>query len=239
MPTWFDKLHGAADRPEIATYKALRAASKSWFEKIMRHPATKNFEIVKAAKKLTLAVEGRTIIFEDETETAVLMDYYLFDYRPVDKSVAESCLFAPDQLTPLEADLHLANLASRTSLFEAVAVHDHEPKILLRDRLNKDAPDLWLTDLGLSDSFRRIGGKVLLFTRVISLHGLHITGGSSFVFEPKREFALVDGYSRAMWSVPARHRDHRRTSYFLGLNRRFGLAQALADVVPSAPSAAT
>ena len=235
MPARFERLRRGADSPDIATYRALRAAGKSWFAKIMRHPANKRFDIVKAAKKLMLSVQGRTIVFEDETDSAILADYYLFDYRPAGKSLAETCEFPPGELTPLEAEVHEAKLASHTSLFEVAALHDEGPKILLRDRLNKDTPELWLTDLALSESFRRNGARVLMFTRIVSLHGVHMTGGFAVTFDPKYELALVDGYRREMWSVPLPLQAHRRTIYFLRLGRKFGHPSAYADVVPPAP----
>lgn len=219
--------------PEIATYKAIRAAAKSWFPKVMRLPADKRFDIVKAARKLGLPVDGRTLMFDGDGDIAVLTDYHLLDFRPEGKSLAESCLFALGELTALEADWHRAFLASRTSLFAVTHVHSDEPKILLRDCLDKKAPELWLTDLGLSDTVRRFGSKLVMFTRVISLHGLNMTGGYSFIFEPKHEFALVDGYRRAMWSVPSAKHDQRRTAYFLDLHRKFGVEQVYTDVVPS------
>lgn len=143
MPSWLDKLSGAAGSSVTAIYQTVRAASKSWFPKIMAHPSSKPYNIVKAARKLTLPVEDRTIIFEGETEQALLMDFYLFDYRPDGKSVAEVCALAPGALTPDEEEFHRAALASRTSLFEAVAAHGREPQILLRDLLNPDAPEFW------------------------------------------------------------------------------------------------
>lgn len=237
MPSWLDKLRGAADSPETAAYKAARAASKSWFPKVMQHPASKPFDIVKAARKLTLPLEGRTIVFEGETEQALLMDFYLVDYRPDGKSIIECCTFAPGELTPGEEAFHHAMLSSRTSLFEAVAAHDREPKILLRDRLNPDAPEFSLLDIGLAGSVRSLG-KILLFTRVISLHALHMTGGFSFVFDPRHAEVLVAGYHREMWSAPAPHRNHRRTIFFLAQHRKHGLEQAYADVVPPASGSA-
>lgn len=232
MPSWFDKLRGVTDSPDTAAYKTARAASKSWFTKIMAHPASKPFNIVKAARKLTLPVEDRTIIFEGETEQALLMDFYLLDYRPEGTSVLESCAFAAGELTPNEAEAHQAMAASRTSLFEAVAVHEREPKIRLRDRLDPATPDLWLTDLGLAASLARLG-NTLLFTRVISLRGLHMTGGFSFVFEVKHESVLIDGYRREIWSTPAAHRNHRRTIFFLDRHRHYGLESTYADPVPT------
>lgn len=233
MPEWFNKLGRPADSPDVADYRAIRAAPKIWFSKITAHPGAKPFDITKAGRKLGLSTDAGPIIFDGESEMAVLTDYFLFDFRPKQQSVAESCVFAPGELAPLEAEFHRANLASRTSLFEVTHVHDHEPRILLRDRLTPTPSELWLTDLSLSDTFRRFGGRLLLFTRVVSLHGLHITGGFSFVFDPKHESALVEGYRRDMWSVPEPLRTRRRTGYFLALNRKYGLPQDYADVVPS------
>lgn len=233
MLPWLDKLRGTAGSSLTADYQTVRAASKSWFPKIMAHPASQPFNMIKAARKLTLPVEDRTIIFEGETEQALLMDFYLFDYRPDGKSVAEVCAFAPGVLTPDEEEFHRAALASRTSLFEAVAAHEREPQILLRDLLAPEAPEFWLTDIGLSDSLRRLG-KMLFFTRVISLRGLHMTGGFNFVFEAKHGPALIDAYRRETWSAPAAHRNNRRTIFFLDWHRRHGLESAYADPTPPA-----
>lgn len=199
----------------------------------MKHPASKEFDIVRAAKALTLSIQDRTMVFEDESEQAVLMDYYLVDFRPKGKSLVESCPFASGELPPGESGYHQAMLESSTSLFEVSAVHEHEPKALLRDCLNKGAQELWLTDLGLSDSFHRLGGRVLLYTRIVAVNGLNMTGGFSFVFDPKHADTLIDGYGRAMWSVPAAKQASRRTGHFLAHQRRFGLPQVYADVVPS------
>ncbi|MDO8538845.1 MAG: hypothetical protein Q7S40_00280 [Opitutaceae bacterium] len=236
MPSSFERSR-ASESPEVATYRALRAAGSSWVKKIMRHPATKRFDVIKAAKKLTVSVDGRTLVFEDETESSVLMDYFLFDYRPEGKSVVESCVFAPGEFTRLEADLHQAKMQSRTSLFEVVAVHEREPKLILRDRLVKGVPDIDLIDVGFSETVRRSDARRLLFIRLISVHGLHMTSGFSFTFDPRHEFALIDEYRRALWSAPAQHQAHRRMVYYLGLKRRIGLPQAYADVVPSVPLA--
>ncbi len=233
MPSWFDKLFSRKDSADTTLYRAVRSASNSWFPKVMAHPVSTSFEIVRAAKALKLTVEDRTIVFEDESEQAVLMDYYLVDFRPQGRSLLESCTFAPGKLSALETAYHEAMLTSYGSLFEVSAVHDHEPKALLRDRLNKQAQEFWLTDIGLSDSFRRLGNQTVLYTRIVTLQGLHITGGYSFGFDPKHTASLLEGYERALWSVPAAKRSGRRTGHFLAQQRRFGLPQAYADVVPS------
>jgi hypothetical protein len=235
MPISFLQPTGGADHPDVATYKSLRTAGETWIAKIMRQAESLGFDVLGAAKKLALTFEGKTLVFEDETEQPALVDYYLFDYRPNGKSLVESCVFAPGELTPLESEIHRANLASGTSLYEVAEVHAQQPKFLLRDRLNP-ASDLWLIDLNLSATFRRFDRKVFMFTRVVTHGEIHCTSGYSFIFEEKVGHALAEEYRRATWSVPAPLRDRRRIGWFLHRNRQHGLPQAGADVVPhSAP----
>lgn len=219
------------DTPDVATYKAIRAAGKTWVDKVLSNPATRPFDIPAAARKIGLSIVDRTIAFDDENEPAILMDYFLFDFKPQGKSVAETCLFAPGEFTPLEAELHQANCESRTSLFAVARVHPNEPKILLRDRLTPTAPELWLIDLALSESFRNARSQAFLYTRVVSLRGVHLTSGFSFVYDLKHESMLIDGYCRAMWSVREALRDQRRTRYFFALNRKIGQPQAYEDIL--------
>ena len=202
----------------------------------MRQAEALGFDLVSAATKLSLSVQQKTLIFENETEQPALVDFYLFDYRPKGKSLAESCAFAPGDLTPLESAIHRENLASHTSLFEVREVHPEQPCILLRDRLNPTAPERWLTDFSLSATFRRMDRKVFMFTRTIAHQSIHHTGGFSFIFDEKVGHALAEEYRRATWSVPTPLRDRRRTGWFLHHNRQHGLPQAGAAVVsPTAP----
>ncbi|HEX9781492.1 MAG TPA: hypothetical protein VGA56_02025 [Opitutaceae bacterium] len=216
--------------PDVAAYKEARAAGKSWSVKILKHPATERFDLVKAAGKLGVdIVDGRTVVFDDPNEIDVLTDFFLHEFRIDRQTPVEACTFAPGELAPLEAQIHQAHLDSRTSLFEVVATHDHKPQLLLRDRLTADAPELWLTDFGLSQSFHRIG-PAFVFTRVVCACDLHMTGGFGFVFNPRHESALIEGYRRAMWSGSAATRSTRRMRFFFGLSRKIGQQVALEDV---------
>ena len=66
----------------IDDYKRLRAASQVLVSKLRDAVPPFEFDIVKAAKKLTIPTQGRTLIFDEgETETAALMDFYLHEFR--------------------------------------------------------------------------------------------------------------------------------------------------------------
>jgi hypothetical protein len=228
-------LHSASADGDLNTYKAIRAASKTWFEKIMRHPARPHFDMVKAARNVGIDVEGNTIIFEDECESAVLMDNLLCDYRPGQNSLVESCVFEAGALAPLEAGWHQALVASRTSLFAVTEINFAASQILLRDLLLPAAPDFWITDIGFAQSFHHNKIKPLVFTRVVSLRDIHLTGGFSFLFEAKHQDKLVEGYHEAFGMTTPAQAERRRTRHFLRQNRQLGEPQAYADVAP--PSA--
>jgi hypothetical protein len=155
MPAFFSGRFSS--NHSLADYRALRSAGKVWSAKLLTHPAAQAFGILKAARKLGLAVPDRTIVFDDQSEMDALYDFYLYDFRPAGKNIVESCTFAEGELDPIEAEFHQAALAARSSCFEVVTVHESEPKTLLRDRLDPTAPELWLTDLGFAASFRRLG----------------------------------------------------------------------------------
>lgn len=82
MTSSFAKLSSSSESPDVATYKAIRVASQRWFKKIMLHPAARRFDPVKAAKRVGISVQNGALIFDEENDSAVLMDYLLIDYRP-------------------------------------------------------------------------------------------------------------------------------------------------------------
>ena len=214
---------------EIITYRAIRDAGRSWFPKVMDQPAIAAADLTKAAQQVGLPVKNHTIIFEDqELEGAMLMDFFLFDYRPKGKTPSEACVFAEGELEPLEAEFHRAGTTGHLSLFEIDSVHEQLPRIRLCDLLYPHRPHLWLTDINLSASFRQLG-PALLFTRILSLRDLNLTGGSSLPFAIDRKSALLDGYKRAMWSIPRAKQAQRLTPYFYAQYLRYGLPQAFGE----------
>ena len=158
----------------------------------------------------------------------MLMDHYLFDFRPKQKTPAEACVFAEGKLDPLEAEFHRAGISGHLSLFEIDSVHEHLPRLHLRDLLFPDRPDLWLTDINLSASFRHLG-PALFFTRVLSLRDLNLTGGFSLAFDLSRKTALLDGYQRAMWSTPRDKQTQHRARHFYAQYLRYGLPQLFGE----------
>jgi len=121
-------------QPEsVKRYKHLRAAGKELIHKLHDTISRDDFDIFKAAKKLTLPVQGRTFIFEQgETDTTALMDFLLLDFRaggrrPVDCCDPEAAGFSEDEKALLEAFR-----SARSSLFEVVSVDSKFACVRLR-----------------------------------------------------------------------------------------------------------
>jgi hypothetical protein len=106
-----------------------------------------------------------------------------------------------------------------------------QPQLRLRDLLAPDQPDVWLTDLGLSDSMRRYDSKLALFCRLITVRDFVMTSGFSFGFEPERVPGILQAYRQKMKKVPPDALPEARFVFFFQKHRQCGLDQAYQDVV--------
>ena len=81
---------------------------------------------VKVAKKLTIPVQGRTIIFDDEDlDLAVFMDFLFHEFRVGGRRPIDCCDAGQMGRSPDERNLLEAHRVARTSLFEVI---DCDPK---------------------------------------------------------------------------------------------------------------
>lgn len=214
----------------IKDYQRLRKTGPGLIKKINAATLPIGIDPIKVAKKLTIPVEGRTIIFEDEeTEGAAFMDFLLHESRHGGRRVIEHC--DPDRmnLSPDERDLLEAHKVSRTSLFEVPACDSTTGRLTLRDLLEPERPDVLLSDLSLS-SCPEVAGRVLLFIRVIECQGIQMTSGMFFSFSAVHRETLLAGYQSRMKTVSPSDRSERRMIFFFQQHRTHGAAQAFADV---------
>ena len=189
-----------------------------------------DFDIIKAAKKMTLPIAEQTLIFDGETDQNALLDFYVCEYRRGGKTKVEACESQATNLSPLQAEQLRALRASSTSLFEAHSVIAVRHQIILRDLLEPERPDFPLTDMGLSATVNRYNARILLFTRIISLYGFHMTSGFSFGFSPTHGPMLVAGYHERMKTVLPQDRAERRFVFFYQMHQKYGQEQEYQDV---------
>src|SRR5256885_16881091 len=91
------------------------------------------YDIIRAAKKLTIPIQDRTLIFDGETDTTALADFYLHEMRFGGKRIGDVLADSGAELTPDELDLLAAHRHSRCSLFAIISAGSVAWPIQLRD----------------------------------------------------------------------------------------------------------
>jgi hypothetical protein len=201
-----DRLKSALDcctqtPPHIERYRQLRATGKRLISKLYAAARGALYDSVKAAKKLTMPVYGRTIVFDGETDMNALADFFLHEMRFGGKRIADVLAESGVDLPPDERQLLAAHRASRCSLFQVIGVNPSACQLSLRDVLEPGPSDVVLTDISLSNCGAVTPGS-LIFTRIVHCDGFYISAGFFFGFRASQRVALLNAY-QAMATVPA------------------------------------
>lgn len=216
--------------PSLARYRDVRAAGQSMATKVIKAGESLQFDIFKAARALGLPTPGRVLVFDGEADMAALWDFYLAEFRVQGRTLVDRCDSASADLTPPEAAHLEAFRRGRTSLFLAVRVLPRECQVVLRDVLEPQQPEVFLTDINLSQSFQRIGGQALLFFRVLAVEGISMSSGMFLLFRPDYLDRLVQSFHQKMKKVVPADWSERKYVFFYEKYRQFGERQAYADV---------
>lgn len=215
----------------MTLYQEIRAAGKAVQTKALEATKHLDFNPLRIAKKMTLPLSGRTLLFDGEAAQNAFFDFWFHEYRVNGKSLVESVDPVAAGLSPLEAEVLAAHCRSSTSYFEVEAVLPGERQIRLRDLLNPDAPQLLLTDYGLSDSVSRLGAGLALFCRLVEVRGVSMTSGFSFGFQSERSPGILQAYRQKMKRVSAAELPPARFVFFFNKYRQFGEEQEFRDAV--------
>jgi hypothetical protein len=217
-------------QPDLERYRQLRAAGKRLISKMYDVAKGPEFDIGKAAKKLTIRVVERTLVFDGETDTAALADFYLNEMRFGGKRILDVLAESGTALTADERELLAAHRNARSSLSATIGADPVACQIQLRDLLEPSAPDVTLTDIGLSQSAAAAPG-VLLFTRVLSCEDCDMAAGLFFGFPAAQRIHLLNAYAARMATVAEKEWSQRTYVFFYQKHREFGLEQAYQNVV--------
>ncbi len=217
--------------PKSPTYPELRAAGKSMFEKVIAcAKPSSGFEFPQAARALGLPTPGNVLVFDGEEDIAALSDFFLAEFRVHGRTLVETCDPAAAALNARESEHLDAFCRSRTSLFETCRVRPAEDQVVLRDLLEPEQPEIFLTDIHLCESLQRMGGQMLLFLRLLEVHEIIMSSGLFFVFDPAHRERLLQSFRHKMKKVAPADRKERKFAFFYQKHREFGEEQAYADV---------
>jgi len=215
----------------MTPYQEIRAASKAMVGKVLDATPHLDFKPLRMAKRLTLPVAGRTLVFDGEAAQNAFFDFWLHEYRVNGKSLVESVDPVAAGLEPLEIEVLEAHRQARTSFFATETVLPESHQIRLQDLLEPDRPETLLTDMGLSDSMQRIGTQLALFCRRLVVRGLAMTTGFSFGFERQFVPGILQAYRQRMKKVAPSDLSEARFVFFFQKHRQKGVEQEYQDVV--------
>ncbi|HWI57696.1 MAG TPA: hypothetical protein VNZ22_10755 [Bacillota bacterium] len=215
----------------MTLYEELRVAGKAMHAKVLAATQHLDFNPVRIAKRMTIPVVGRTILFDDESVQNAFLDFWFHEYRVNGKSLAQSVDPVAAGLTPLEAEVLEAARQAQTSLFKMEGVLPQEHQVRLRDVLESTRPELLLTDLGLSASLHRHSVHLVLFCRPVAVRSVTMTSGFNFGFLPERLPGLLEAYRQKMKKVPPEELPLQRFIFFFQKHRQIGLRETYQDVV--------
>jgi hypothetical protein len=215
----------------LTLYQEIRAAGKSMHSKALKATHHLDFDMLRIAKRMTLPLVGRTLVFDGEVAQNALLDFWFHEYRVNGKSLVESVDPVAAGLEPLETEVLEAYRQSRTSFFATEGVLPDSHQVRLRDLLEPDHPETLLTDMGLSASMQRMGTRLALFCRRVNVRGIAMTSGFSFGFEPELAPGILQAHRQLMKRVAPQDLSEARFIFFFQKHRQRGVEQAYQDVV--------
>lgn len=134
-------------------------------------------------------------------------------------------------LLPLEAEILEAHRQSHTSFFDVLDVSPQNSQIRLKDLLRPENPEVWLTDIGFSNSMAKSEIRSPLFLRLLLIRGITITSGMAFIFPRERIPGLIQAYNQKTKKASPMELSAARFVFFFQKYRAFGLEQKYQDVV--------
>ena len=195
--------------------------------------ATKHldFDPGRIAKRMTMPVVGRTLIFADEVVQNAFFDFWSYEYRVNGKTLVETVDPAAAGFSALEIEVLEAVRHARTSLFQIEEVAATKPELRLADLLEPGGAGVWITDQGLSSSMRTHSVRLALFCRLVKVEGISMTSGFNFGFEPERVPGILQALRQKTKKTPPDMLSETRFVFFFQKYRQFGVEQHFEDVI--------
>lgn len=196
----------------IKQYKQYRRASMKLNNKIIESADKELFG--KSAALLNM-LEDNTIVFEEDYEQDVLMDFIINEHINGCKSTAEAFLQSKSLENDMERYILNALISSYTSLFKVESILRDEKVTILNDILN-EKDEIKLIDINLSETAYP---GMLLFMRIMPFETFNMTSGLSFPFPAGREDYLLRRYRRIKRKYKTQDEATARFAAFFELSR--------------------
>lgn len=172
-----------------------------------------------ASAKVLGLLQNNTLVFDDEEQSNVLMDFAIHEPLKGGPSTLELYQRSHQPENEMESFLLNAMSKARASLYEVIDVHPEKNTLVYRDLLNPDADDLVMTDIHFSQSVH-VG--TVVFSRIIPCPEFNMSSGVAFPFDGGLKKYLLRRHKTIMKKVSSDVESVRRYAAFFKLFRSEG-----------------
>lgn len=199
----------------IEKYKKIREVGMPLNHKMIESCLSK--EILFNSAKLLGIVQRDELIFENEEEMSVLMDFTLHEYKVNNKNAVQVYREKIGGQNEIENEILASLLSSYTSLFKVFGISENI--LLLRDILKKEDKLIKLIDISFS---KTATPGMLLFTRAVPFNDFYRTSGISFAFRSDMEKYIIRRYGKISKKIKTGSDSMKRYISFFQLNSECG-----------------
>jgi hypothetical protein len=205
----------------LSKYKKYRDVGKVLNHKIIDRFVGRDI-ILLSGKYLGLVslVKQNALIFDNESETAALMDFAINEYQINGNNAVHLYRDKVVLENNIERKILDALLKSYTSLFKITNIKRQLNTLILTDLLNINCEPIEIIDIGFSQT--AVAG-FLMFLRIVPFPDFNITGGFGFAFKDDLEEYLIKEYKHLAKRVKSSSESIKRYVVFFKLYRRHGL----------------
>lgn len=166
-----DALPAAERQGIISRYQRLRTASRELNNRLVKR-LSKDV-LYEGGRKLGI-LQGDTLVFDNEDESSVLMDYCLYDVRRNGRNAIEQYLI--DSPTDPESDEAACLRAMQHAIYSLFVVESVERGlgVIVRDLLSQEV--LLVVDMGFGSSAQP---GLVFASRLLHQEGFSMTGGAA------------------------------------------------------------
>ncbi len=175
----------------IEEYKKIRNKATEFVYKILKFKESNRNDMIFAAKKLGFW-NGEEMIFKDEDESDILMDYLVYEKDKKGRRLINLFYDSDIELSDEEEEILQGQVDFHSSLFEIKDFDRDNYEVTLIDLLDKERKVYKLTDMGFSHTCS-LGS--ILYTRLIPIRDIYMTSGVSFGFKQKMKDRVLKDIS--------------------------------------------
>lgn len=215
----FDKLQKSAQSilhsgvPDASVYRRYRVEGRNLNHKIIDAMLDQK-AIHEAGKSLGILGRDDILVFDNEGEMSVLMDYALYEWKVKGKNAVERYQEEIGGETEIERELLTAMVGASTSLFEIESISRATYSLELVDLIDENHT-ITLMDMNFS---QQVMPDYLLFIRPITFENFSMTSGFSFLFPGRLEEEMIERWRKSQLSK-SRRLQRRRNKLPLSARR--------------------